>query len=86
MIDIQMELSFGGNRGARAMSRRQRRLSRAHWWFDRMRRMVDRAVDWSPAPAPRAEQTWFANTYRQLSVGTLNQRAESPSQERQMCE
>lgn len=86
MIDIQMELSFGGNRGARAMNRRQWRISRAHWWFDRMRRMVDRAVDWSPVPAPRAEQTWFANSYRQPSVSAPNQRAGSPSQERQMCE
>jgi len=28
-----------------------RRLSRANWWFNQMREVVDRAVDWQPAKA-----------------------------------
>jgi hypothetical protein len=33
---------------------RQRRVSRARWWFSQMRRVVDEAVEW--APAVRQEQ------------------------------
>lgn len=41
-----------------AAGRRTRRMARetqARWWFARMRRMVDAAVEWTPdtAPAPR---------------------------------
>jgi hypothetical protein len=42
-----------------ASRRRPRRVAReaeARWWFARMRRMVDAAVEWTPgaAPAPRS--------------------------------
>jgi len=30
--------------------RRQRRQSRARYWFERMRQVVDCARDWQPAP------------------------------------
>jgi len=36
---------------------RQRRVSRARWWFNQMRRVVDEAMEWTPAPATRPEQT-----------------------------
>lgn len=35
---------------------RRRRPASARWWFDQMRRAVDQAMDWSPAPSARAEQ------------------------------
>jgi hypothetical protein len=35
---------------------RQRRVSRARWWFSQMRRVVDDAIEWTPAPAGRPEQ------------------------------
>jgi hypothetical protein len=35
---------------------RDRRLARAAWWFEQMHAVVDRALDWSPAPPPRPEQ------------------------------
>ena len=63
MIDRQMEMSFVTT--PRCTERRQRRLGRAHWWFQRMRQLVDRATDWEPAPPPRPEQIWFAGTVRQ---------------------
>ncbi len=63
MYDGQLEMSFAGARGC--ASARQRRLSRAQWWFQRMRQVVDGARDWRPAPAPRPEQIWFAGTHRQ---------------------
>jgi hypothetical protein len=55
----QMELSLDKNRTCSSINRRQRRLHRANWWFDRMREVVDKAIDWQPAPPARPEQIWF---------------------------
>ena len=63
MYDGQLEMSFGGARGC--ASPRQRRLSRAQWWFQRMRQVVDGARDWQAAPPARPEQTWLPGTHRQ---------------------
>jgi len=60
MMNQQMELGFGSARVCPSVNRRGRRLSRSSWWFDRMRRVVDRAFDWQPAPPARPEQIWFA--------------------------
>ena len=60
MTNAQLELSFGSLRvrqsapGARRPSMRDPR-----WWFERMRQIVDRALDWEPAPPPRPEQISF---------------------------
>jgi hypothetical protein len=65
MTNQQMELSLGGAaavgfvRYATRVPCRSRRSTRAAWWFERMRRMVECATDWTPAPAPRPEQTWL---------------------------
>jgi hypothetical protein len=63
MYNAQLEMSFGGT--ARLLSRRQRRLSRAQWWFQRMRQIVDRAIEWQPAPPPRPEQIWLPGAHRE---------------------
>jgi|GEM_PF-846614 len=90
MIDGQLELSLTNARGCHPVSRRQRHLSRARWWFERMRQVVDRAIDWSPAPQARPEQTWFAEACRQpLGASTRQDPAEAQKadgQERQICE
>ena len=57
MTNEQMELSLANGRVCSSLNRRQRRLNRAAWWFDRMRQVVDRAID--PTPAPRPEQVWM---------------------------
>ena len=62
MYEGQLEMSFGGTRGC--SSKRQRRLSRAQWWFQRMRQVVDGALDRHPLP-PRPKQTWFPGAHRQ---------------------
>jgi hypothetical protein len=59
MLIEQMELGLGTARACPSVNRRQRRLSRATFWFERMRRVVDRAFDWQPAPPARPEQIWF---------------------------
>jgi hypothetical protein len=54
---IQLELSLENPalRLAR-LNQRPRRLARARWWFEQMHSVVDRAFDWSAAPAEQAEQ------------------------------
>ena len=53
----QLDLSFNGVMAcARPAYRRQLLRSRAAWWFQQMRRAVDSAVEWRPAPAGRPEQ------------------------------
>jgi hypothetical protein len=51
----QLELGFQGA----ALPRRQQQINRARWWFAQMRRAVDSALDWQPAPPARPEQIWF---------------------------
>ena len=56
----QMELTLAAPAPApayRRAHRRQRRMPSAHWWFDQMRKAVDEAMDWQPAPPARPEQT-----------------------------
>lgn len=59
MVKDQMELGFDGSAASRP-ARRARVVSRSRWWFDHMRAVVDRAMEWRPAPAGRPEQTYLA--------------------------
>ena len=54
----QLDLSFSAAAACErpAWRRRQMLRSRAAWWFHQMRRAVDSAVEWRPAPTPRPEQ------------------------------
>ena len=58
----QLEIGFErtGTRplGARPSDGR----TRARWWFNRMRHVVNHALDWTPAPPPRPEQIRLALT------------------------
>ena len=54
----QLELGFAGRR-TREFAR-QRRVQRARWWFNQMRRVVDRAVGWPAASPARPEQVCLA--------------------------
>jgi hypothetical protein len=86
MLSGQMEMSFGTTRISRTLGRRQSRLHRAQWWFSRMRQIVDRAIDREPAPAPRPEQTWFSNAYRQVGMAPrVNPVSFERVDERQIC-
>jgi hypothetical protein len=47
----QMELGLStAQRLANSLNHRRRRANRARWWFAQMRRAVDSALDWQPAP------------------------------------
>ena len=56
MINGQLELSIANQPACRRAPRRQRRSRQAHWWFERMREMVDQAVDWTETTPPRVER------------------------------
>jgi hypothetical protein len=81
LAQSQLELAFAHASAARFVEPRPRRQSRAHWWFQRMRQIVDEACDWQPALAPRPEQTWLPNTYRTPSAAPL-----AIAQQQQICE
>ncbi|HWW00266.1 MAG TPA: hypothetical protein VNZ64_11265 [Candidatus Acidoferrum sp.] len=88
MYNGQMELGLGNGKPCPSVDRRQRRISRAQWWFQRMRQVVERVIE--PQPEPRPEQLVFAGTHRQALAesappkagGSTTRRAE----ERQICE
>ena len=65
----QMELTLANATPAyRRAARRQRRLPSAHWWFDQMRKAVDEAMDWQPAPTVRPTQTHLSLATGQTEV------------------
>ena len=55
--DNQLELGLPSRRGRHAA--RNRRVQRANWWFARMRRVVDTALDWQATPPARPEQEYL---------------------------
>jgi len=50
----QLEISFEQSIALGRVTRRQRRIIRARWWFTQMRQVVDRA--WEPAQPAKPEQ------------------------------
>jgi hypothetical protein len=56
MMNNQMELGFNKTRTCMTVKQRQRRMSRAQWWFKQMRRAVDCAIEWKPSPNARPQQ------------------------------
>lgn len=51
----QMELDFNTSKTLRSL-RRNRTEIQAAWWFKQMRRVVDLAIEWQPAPPDRPVQ------------------------------
>ena len=45
MINRQLELGFASQPGIKRAGRCRRRSSRANWWFERMRGVVDEVAD-----------------------------------------
>ena len=78
-------MSFGSGHGGQVLTRRQRRLTRARWWFQCMRQVVERATDWQPVSPPRPEQIWFPGSHREIEVAPPV-RESSNSEQQQICE
>jgi hypothetical protein len=87
MMNRQIEMAFGQTEFfAPGPGRRQ---NRARWWFQRMRQIVDLAIDWEPTPPPRPVQIWFpaAETRRGAPLETTAVRRRVRTQEqRQISE
>ena len=58
LITSQLNLTVAP-RSNRRLKRRPVSRSRAAYWFDRMRKVVNAARDWQPSPAPRPQQTYI---------------------------
>ena len=52
MVSRQLELALGRMTRPWRSKHRGDRSSRAGWWFERMHKVVDRALDWELAPSP----------------------------------
>ncbi len=71
MTDTQLELSLGSPRvtqPSRTCHRPPPFTSR--WWFQQMHQLVDRALDWQPAPPAGPEQTWLPGTHHHVSINS----------------
>ena len=64
----QLELAFAASASCQRFSHPPRRRSRAAWWFQRMRQIVDHACGWEPALQARPEQSWFPGSHREIST------------------
>lgn len=65
MFNGQLELGLENGIRCASVRRRQRRLGGAQWWFQRMRQVVEHAVERNPLPPPAPEQMVLAGTHRQ---------------------
>ena len=71
MTNAQLELSLGSVRVAQlARASRPPSTLSSRWWFRRMRQIVDRALDWQPAPPARPEQIWLPGTHRRVNLSS----------------
>jgi hypothetical protein len=68
VTDNQLELGFNGIQPRPNTARREGRIARAGWWFTQMRDIVERAMDWEAAGAPRPEQIWIPGANREVKV------------------
>ena len=57
MRKTQLEIRLPAPCRLRQGTFRQRRVSRARWWFSQMRRVVDESIEWNSEPAAPPEQT-----------------------------
>lgn len=53
MISRQLELGLENRSSMKPVPGGRSRSNRAHWWFEKMRGVVNEARDWPPALPPR---------------------------------
>lgn len=63
----QLELGFNGTQ-SRIYGRPRTRVTRAQWWFTKMREAVANAVSWQDEAAGRAEQIWMPGANREVKI------------------
>ena len=63
----QLELGFNGTQ-SRIFGRSRTRVTRAKWWFAKMREAVENAVSWQDETTSRPEQIWISGVNRSMEV------------------
>jgi hypothetical protein len=63
----QLELGFNGMQ-RRIYGRPRTRVTRAQWWFAKMRAAVENAVNWQNETASHPEQIWMPGANRSLEI------------------
>lgn len=64
----QLELGFNGTQSRIFGRRREQRVDRAKWWFDKMRETVENAMDWQDQMPLQSEQTWMPGARREIHI------------------
>jgi hypothetical protein len=64
----QLELGFNGTQSRIFGRRREQRVARAKWWFDKMRETVENAMDWQDQTPLQSEQTWMPGARREIHI------------------
>ena len=59
LVTHQLNLSIPSRSNNRRRPPRKVARARAAYWFDRMRKAVNAAREWQPAPAARPQQTYI---------------------------
>ena len=62
----QLELGFNGTQTRIHGRRRETHMTRAKWWFAKMRDAVENA--WQEQAQPPPEQIWMPGAHRELKV------------------
>ena len=64
----QLELGFNGTQCRIHGRKRETRMARGQWWFNRMREVVNQAMDLDAGGQMHAEQTWMPGANRQFKA------------------
>jgi hypothetical protein len=64
----QLELGFNGTQSRIFGRRREQRVARAKWWFDKMRATVENAMDWQNQAPLQPEQVWMPGARREIHI------------------
>ena len=67
-LDQQLELGFHGVMQRRIYGRPRARVTRAQWWFAKMRAAVANAVSWQEEASSRPEQIWMPGANREVKI------------------
>ena len=63
----QLELGFNGTQ-CRIFGRPRTRVTRAKWWFAKMRAAVENTVNWQNEAPSRPEQIWISGASREMKA------------------
>lgn len=68
IVTQQLEFSITDPQPAPRPATSASHVTRARWWFTKMRQVVDQAIEWHPAPPAPPQQIWFRETQREIAA------------------